>query len=153
LRHKGFSNLDELIGDIEETIMGEEREIYTEKTLEEAYNPKNVGELKKPDSAARVTGPCGDTMQIHLRVDRDTIIGSKFMTDGCGASTACGSVVTELVKGKTIEEAFRIEDKDILSVLDGLPEDNLHCPVLAVNTLRAAMEDYKKNLNGEEVKV
>ncbi len=69
---------------------------------------------------------------------------SKFITDGCGPSIACGSVVTEMVKGKTIEEAFRIEDKDILSVLDGLPEENLHCPVLAVNTLRAAMEDYKK---------
>ncbi len=151
--NKGFSNLDELIGGIEETIMGEEREIYTEKTLEEAYNPKNVGELKNPDGAARVTGPCEDTMQIHLKVERDIIIDSKFMTDGCGASTACGSVVTELVKGKTIEEAFKVEDKDILSVLGGLPEDNLHCPVLAMTTLRAALEDYKKNLNGEEVKV
>lgn len=140
----GFSNLDELIGSIEDTIMGEESEIYTEKTLEEAYNPKNVGELNNPDGAARITGPCGDAMQIHLNVNGGEIVDSKFITDGCGPSIACGSVVTEMVKGKTLEEAFRIEDKDILSVLDGLPEENLHCPVLAVNALRAALEACKK---------
>ncbi len=116
-----FSNLDGLIGSIEDTIMEEESGIYTEKTLEEAYNPKNVGELKNPDGTARITGPCGDTMQIHLKVNGDEIVDSKFITDGCGPSIACGSAVTEMLKGKTLEEAFRIEDKDILSVLDGLP--------------------------------
>ncbi len=138
-----FSDLDELVRGIEERIRKEEREIYTERTLAEAYNPRNVGELGNPDGAARVTGPCGDTMQIHLRVDNGIIVASKFITDGCGASIACGSVVTELVKGKTVEEAFAIEDKDILSVLGGLPEENIHCAMLAVKTLRAALEDYK----------
>ncbi len=138
-----FSDLDELVRGIEERIRKEEREIYTERTLAEAYNPRNVGELGNPDGAARVTGPCGDTMQIHLRVDNGIIVASKFITDGCGASIACGSVVTELVKGKTVEEAFAIEDKDILSVLGGLPEENIHCAMLAVETLRAALEDYK----------
>ncbi len=138
-----FSDLDELVRGIEERIRKEEREIYTERTLAEAYNPRNVGELGNPDGAARVTGPCGDTMQIHLRVDNGIIVASKFITDGCGASIACGSVVTELVKGKTVEEAFTIEDKDILSVLGGLPEENIHCAMLAVETLRAALEDYK----------
>ena len=102
-------DFDELTKKIEEEILEEERGIYTEKTLEVAYNPKNVGELEAPS----------------------------------GASMACGSVVTELVKGKTIEEALTVEDKDVLSVLGGLPEENIHCSVLAMDTLRAALEDYK----------
>lgn len=107
-------DFDELTKMMEEEILEEERGIYTEKTLEEAYNPKNVGELEAPS----------------------------------GASMACGSVVTELVKGKTIEEALTVEDKDVLSVLGGLPEENIHCSVLAMDTLRAALEDYKsKNKN------
>jgi nitrogen fixation NifU-like protein len=137
------SDFDELIKKVEEEILEEEREIYTEKTLEEAYNPKNVGELETPSGAARVTGPCGDTLQIHIKVEENKIVDCKFITDGCGASMACGSVITELVKGKTIEEAFRIGNKNVLSVLGGLPEENIHCSVLAVDTLRAALGDYK----------
>jgi len=135
-------DFDELTKKIEEEILKEAREIYTEKTLEEAYNPQNVGELETPSGAARVTGPCGDTLQIHIKVEENKIIDCKFITDGCGASMACGSVVTELVKGKTIEEALTVGHKDVLSVLSGLPEENIHCSVLAVDTLRAALEDY-----------
>jgi nitrogen fixation NifU-like protein len=144
MEKKEFSNFDELVASIEETIQKEEREIYTERTLKEAYNPKNVGALKNPDGIARITGPCGDTVQIHLKVKEDMITDSKFTTDGCGASTACGSVITELAKGKTVEEALTIKDKDVLSILGGLPEDNIHCALLAANTLKAALEDYKK---------
>ncbi len=143
------ADLDELVGSIEETIRKEEREIYTERTLAEAYNPKNVGELENPDGTARVTGPCSDTVQIHLQVENGRIADSKFITDGCGASTACGSVVTELVKGKTVEEAFTVGDREVLSVLGGLPEENIHCALLATNTLRAALEDYKNKKEGE----
>jgi nitrogen fixation NifU-like protein len=98
------SDFDELLENLQAEILKEEKEIYTERTLKEAYNPKNVGELKNPGGAARVTGPCGDTMQIHLNVKEDLsdkIVDCKFITDGCGASVACGSVITELVKGKT----------------------------------------------------
>ena len=137
------SDFDELVKKMEEEILEEARGIYTEKTLEEAYNPKNVGELETPSGAARVTGPCGDTLQIHIKVEENKIVDCKFITDGCGASMACGSVVTELAKGKTIEEALRVDEKDVLSVLGGLPEENVHCSVLAVDTLRAALEDYK----------
>ncbi len=150
IEEKGSSSLDELIASIEGTISREESEIYTEKTLEEAYNPKNVGELENPDGAARVIGPCGDTMQIHLKVEGDTITESKFITDGCGASTACGSVITELSKGKTVKEALTIKDTDVLSVLGGLPADNIHCALLAANTLRAALEDYMSKRGKEE---
>ncbi|MEA2053066.1 MAG: iron-sulfur cluster assembly scaffold protein [Euryarchaeota archaeon] len=144
------SDFDELTKKMEEEILEEERGIYTEKTLEEAYNPKNVGGLEAPSGAARVTGPCGDTLQMHIKVEENKIVDCKFITDGCGASMACGSVVTELVKGKTIEEALTVEDKDVLSALGGLPEENIHCSVLAMDTLRAALEDYKsksKNKN------
>ena len=134
---------DDLINELEAAIQKEEKELYSERTLEEAYNPKNVGVLDDPDGYARITGPCGDTMQIHLKIADAKIVDCKFITDGCGPSTASGSAVTEMAKGKTIEDALLIQDKDILAVLDGLPEESIHCPVLAVNTLRAAIEDYK----------
>lgn len=137
------NDLDGLVGEIEGEIRKEEKEIYTEKTLEEAYNPKNVGELKEPSAVARITGPCGDTVQIHLKVEGNIISDSKFISDGCGPSIACGSVVTELVKGKTIEEASKLTADAVLAVLGDLPEENLHCPVLAINTLKAALEDYR----------
>ncbi len=137
------NEFDDLIQEIEGKIQKDESEIYTERTREEAYNPKNVGELKEPSAVGRIRGPCGDTVQIHLRVEGDTISDTKFMTDGCGPSIACGSVVTELVKAKTVEEAEKITAEDILAVLGDLPEDNLHCPVLAINTLKAALEDYR----------
>jgi len=139
----GKNDLDVLVGEIEGKIQKDESEIYTERTREEAYNPKNVGELKEPSAVGRIRGPCGDTIQIHLRIEGDTISDTKFMTDGCGPSIACGSVISELGKGKTIEEAEKLTPEDILAVLGGLPEDNLHCPVLAINTLKAALEDYR----------
>jgi len=135
---------DDLIDELEAAIQKEEKELYSERTLEEAYNPKNVGVLEDPDGYGRIKGSCGDTIQIHIKVGGGKIVDCKFITDGCGSSTASGSVVTEMAKGKTIEEALLIQDKDVLAVLGGLPEESLHCPVLAVNTLRAAIEDYKK---------
>lgn len=134
---------DDLINELEAAIQKEEKELYSERTLEEAYNPKNVGVLDDPDGYARITGPCGDTMQIHLKVEDGKIADCKFITDGCGPSTASGSAVTEMAKGKTIEDALMIDANAILAVLDGLPEESIHCPVLAVNTLRAAIEDHK----------
>ena len=139
----GKNDLDALVGEIEGEIQKDEKEIYTEKTLEEAYNPKNVGELKEPSAVGKITGPCGDTVQIHLKVEGDIISDSKFITDGCGSSIASGSVVTELVKGKTIEEASKLTAADVLAILGDLPDENLHCPVLAINTLKAALEDYR----------
>ena len=144
------SDFDVLLENLQQEILKEEKEIYTERTLKEAYNPKNVGELKDPGGAARVTGPCGDTMQIHLKVNAkedlsDKIVDCKFITDGCGASVACGSVITELVKGKTIEEASMLTPESILAVLGGLPEENIHCAALAVDTLKAAIANLNLN--------
>lgn len=150
------SDFDVLLENLQQEILKEEQEIYTERTLKEAYNPKNVGELKNPGGAARVTGPCGDTMQIHLKVKvkvnvkedlSDKIVDCKFITDGCGASVACGSVITELVKGKTIEEASMLTPESILVVLGGLPEENIHCAALAIDTLKAAIVNYSHSSN------
>ncbi|MHC1635559.1 MAG: iron-sulfur cluster assembly scaffold protein [Candidatus Methanospirareceae archaeon] len=141
-----MSKLDDFVREVEEALLEDARKIYTERTIEEAFNPKNVGEIKDADGAARITGPCGDTMQIHLKVEGGRIKDCKFLTDGCGATIACGSVITEIVKGKTIEEALGMDENDILEVLGGLPEENLHCPVLAINTLRAAIEDYRRRV-------
>jgi len=94
----------------------------------------------------RLTGTCGDTIQIQIRVENGRIRESGFVTDGCGASIACGSMITEMVKNKTVEEALAIDSDDLLRSLDGLPDENVHCSVLAVDTLRAAIDDYRVKL-------
>jgi len=139
---------DEIVR-IEAEIRRREKEDYTDKALEEAYNPKNVGRIEDADCFGRVTGSCGDTMEIYMRVIDGVIEDCKFMTDGCGATIACGSVLTEMLKGKTLEEAARIKAEDILSVLGGLPPENLHCPFLAVSTLNAALENFRKQREAE----
>lgn len=137
-----LSDFEDKMRALEEAIKRDEEAFYGKKTIEEAYNPKNVGTLENPDGAAKITDQKGDTMQIHLRVEGNTIKDSKFTTDAYGPTIACGSVITEMVKGKTVEEAFGIEIKDIESVLGRLPAENVSSPVLAVNTLKAALEDY-----------
>ncbi len=134
---------DRIARELERGILEDAREIYTERTLEEAYNPKNVGEIESANGISRVTGSCGDTMQIHLKVQGDRIVDCKFLTDGCGSSTACGSVITEMVKGKSVDEASRVDGKDVLSILGGLPKESEHCSVLAANTLKVAIGYYR----------
>lgn len=140
-RPKSF---DEMVMDLEMKIRADEKAFYGEKMVEEAFNPKNVGELANPDGAAKVTDQEGEMIQIHLQVDGETISDCKFITDARGTTIAFGSVLTELVKGKTVEEALQIGSKEIASVFGGLPEGDEHTPELAVNTLREALEDYKK---------
>ena len=135
---------EEMVTELEDTIRAEEKEYFGERMVEEALNPKNVGELEHPDGAARLTDADEDTMQIHLNVDDGIITAVKFITEARGPIIAFGSVITELVKGKTVEEAAQIGEKDVVAVLGALPEDDPHTPELAVNTLRAALEDYQK---------
>ena len=127
---------------IEESILEDMRTAYSEKVIDHALNPRNIGEFKDADGFGRMTGPCGDTIQICLKVKDGMIAYATIMIDGCVATIACGSMTTELVKGKTIAEAFRITSDDILNSLDGLPESNTHCALLAANTLKKALEDY-----------
>jgi nitrogen fixation NifU-like protein len=135
---------EEMVTELEEKIREEERGYYGEKMVEEALKPKNVGELEQPDGAASITDAEGDTMQIHLSIEGNTITDSKFITNARGPVIAFGSVITELVKGKTVDEAATLGERDIVAVLGGLPADDTHTPELAVRTLRAALDDYKK---------
>jgi len=128
--------------ELEELIRQELSKLYSETVIEHSLNPRNVGQLDDADGFARVTGPCGDTMEIWLRVRNGTISQASFMTDGCGTTIASGSMVTELVRGKSIIEAQRISQQDILDALGGLPEESQHCALLAANTLREAIRDY-----------
>jgi len=137
----------EAFDELERQIQEEMRRIYTEATLDHAMNPRNVGSLPNADGFAQVTGPCGDTMEIWLKVKDGRIDKATFWTDGCGTSIACGSMVTELIKGKTIAEALRLSSQDILNALGGLPEADVHCSVLAASTLKEALKDYLKFRN------
>ena len=126
----------------QELVKEEISKVYSQTVIDHAMNPRNVGNIEVADGYASVTGPCGDTMDIWLKVKDDTIVKATFMTDGCGTTIAAGSMVTELVKDKSVSQAFRTSQEDVLSALEGLPEENKHCALLAANTLRAAAKDY-----------
>lgn len=105
-------------------------------------NPRNVGELRNPDGLGRASIECGDSMQICLRVSQDRILEARFAADGCGPVIACGSIATELVRGKTISEALALSEGEIMTGLGYLPDSETHCATLAVNALRRALTDY-----------
>ena len=128
--------------ELQELILADARNIYSEIVIDHAMKPRNVGVMQDADGFARVTGPCGDTMEIWLKVNSDTIINASFMTDGCGTSIASGSMVTEMAKGKSMTDAQKISQQDVLDALGGLPDETEHCALLAVNTLKEAIRSY-----------
>ena len=128
--------------ELEELVKAEMRKVYSETVIDHSMNPRNVGNLEDADGFASVTGPCGDTMEIWLKVKNGTISDARFMTDGCGTTIASGSIVTELARNKSIGEAQRIGPRDVLDALGGLPEESHHCALLVANTLKAALRDY-----------
>jgi nitrogen fixation NifU-like protein len=126
----------------EELIKAEMRKVYSEAVIEHSMNPRNVGDLEDADGFAKVTGPCGDTMEVWLKVKNGKVSGASFMTDGCGTTIASGSMVTEMAKGKSVSEVQKISQQDVLDALGGLPEESQHCALLAANTLKAAIRDH-----------
>lgn len=119
--------------------------MYSEKVMDHFMNPRNVGEIENPDGVGEVgNAKCGDIMRISLKVENDVIVDVKFKTFGCGAAIATSSMATELVKGKTIDEALAITNKAVADALDGLPPVKMHCSVLAEEAIRKAIEDYKE---------
>jgi nitrogen fixation NifU-like protein len=126
----------------EELIKVEMRKVYSEAVIDHSMNPRNVGDIEDADGFAKVTGLCGDAMEIWLKVKNGTVADATFMTDGCGTSIASGSMVTELAKGKSISEARRISQQNVLSALGGLPEESEHCALLAADALKEAIRDY-----------
>ena len=120
--------------------------MYSEKVMDHFSNPRNVGEIENADGIGEVgNAHCGDIMKIYLKVENDIIEDVKFKTFGCGAAVATSSMATELVKGKSIDEALEVTNKAVVEALDGLPPAKLHCSVLAEEAIKAAIEDYKKN--------
>lgn len=125
--------------------------MYSDKVMDHFMNPRNVGEIENADGIGKVGNPtCGDLMMIFIKVDNDIIEDVKFKTFGCGAAIATSSMITELAKGKSIEDALKISRGDVADELDGLPPIKMHCSNLAAEALQAAIEDYKERKAGKE---
>lgn len=117
--------------------------MYSEKVMEHFYNPRNVGEIEDANGVGQVGNPkCGDIMKIYMKIENDVITDIKFKTLGCGAAIATSSMATELVKGKTVDEALKLTNKAVAEALDGLPAVKMHCSVLAEEGIKAAISDY-----------
>lgn len=117
---------------------------YSKKVMEHFMNPKNVGVIENPDGYGKVGNPiCGDVMELFIRVKDGIIADIKFKTFGCGSAIATSSMITELAKGKTIDDALKITRKDVADELDGLPPQKMHCSNLAADALSEAIKDYK----------
>ena len=116
---------------------------YSEKVMDHFTNPRNVGEIADASGIGTVGNPvCGDVMKMYLKIENEVIVDVKFKTFGCGAAVATSSMVTEMVKGKTITEALTITNKAVAEALGGLPAKKMHCSVLAEEALRSALKDY-----------
>jgi nitrogen fixation NifU-like protein len=137
------SDFDKMIEEIQKELLAD----YSETVIDHAQHPRNMGPMPGADGFAKVTGPCGDTMEIWIKVAGDRVKDAAFRTDGCGTSMASGSMVTELARGKSAAEAARMSQQDVLDALGGLPEDSVHCALLASNTLKEAVRDYLKFKN------
>lgn len=125
--------------DLSESVI---KQIYSETALDHGINPRNLEDLIESNAFSVVTGPCGDTMVIWLKINDETIIDTSFTTDGCATSLAAGSMVTEMAKGKSIVDALKIGQQDVLDALGGLPKESEHCALLAANTLKEAIDNY-----------
>jgi nitrogen fixation NifU-like protein len=124
--------------------------VYSEQVMEHFRNPRNVGAIEDADGVGKVGNPvCGDIMELSIKVKDGKIEDAKFRTFGCGAAIATSSMVTEMVKGKSIDEALEISNKAVAEALGGLPPVKMHCSVLAEQALRSAIEDYRKKQKGE----
>ncbi len=119
--------------------------MYSEKVMEHFSNPRNVGEIVDADGVGNVGNPkCGDVMKIFIKVEDDHLKDIKFKTFGCGAAIATSSMVTEMAKGKSLDEALDISNKTVAEALDGLPPQKMHCSNLAADALHAAIGDYRQ---------
>jgi nitrogen fixation NifU-like protein len=139
------SDFERCVEQLQRKIEEQERALYSARVIEHARNPQNFCPLESADGFAAVTGWCGDTMKVYLRLDEGGRIGQAgFITDGCGPTLACGSMMTVLVRGLSPEKALLISVDQLINALDGLPAESGHCAELTVNALRAAVADLPK---------
>lgn len=119
--------------------------LYSDKVMDHFANPRNVGEIPDADGVGEVgNAKCGDIMKMYIKVDGDTITDCKFKTFGCGAAVATSSIATEMIKGKSIDNALSLTNKAVVEALEGLPPQKIHCSVLAEQAVRSALTDYYK---------
>ena len=119
--------------------------LYTETVMDHFMNPRNVGHIEEADGVGEVgNAVCGDIMKMYIKVDDDVITDVKFETFGCGSAIASTSMATEMIKGKTLDEALAVTNKEVVDALGGLPAHKLHCSVLAEESIHAAIDDYRK---------
>ena len=124
---------------------------YSEQVLDHFTRPRNVGEMAEASGVGTVGNPvCGDIMKMYIKVENDIITDVRFQTFGCGAAIATSSIATEMIKGKTVEEALQLTNKAVADALGGLPPVKMHCSLLAEQAVRAAIEDYTRREKGEE---
>ena len=124
--------------------------MYSEKVMDHFANPRNVGEIENANAVGEVGNEvCGDIMKIYMDIQDNVIKDVKFKTFGCGAAIATSSMATEMVKGKTVEEALEVTNKAVMDALDGLPPEKVHCSVLAEQAIQAALIDYSKKTGAE----
>jgi nitrogen fixation NifU-like protein len=118
---------------------------YSDIVMDHFMNPRNMGEIENADAVGEVGNPaCGDVMKLYLKIEDGKIVDAKFKTFGCGAAIASSSITTEMIKGKTIDEALKISNEAVAQALGGLPPAKQHCSVLAEEALKVAIEDYNK---------
>jgi nitrogen fixation NifU-like protein len=118
---------------------------YSDLVMDHFANPRNMGELEDPSGVGDVGNPtCGDMMRLYLKIENDVIVDAKFKTFGCGAAIASSSILTEMLKGKKIEDALKISNEAVAEALGGLPPTKTHCSVLAEDALKAALADFRK---------
>lgn len=119
--------------------------LYSDKVMDHFANPRNVGEIEDADGIGEVgNAKCGDIMKMYIKVDKGIITDVKFKTFGCGAAVATSSIATEMIKGKSIDEALKVTNKAVVEALEGLPPQKLHCSVLAEQAMKSALSDYYK---------
>ena len=128
--------------ELEQEIMQRMRKVYSDKVIDHAMNPRNTEQISRPDGLGSGTSSCGEVMEIRIKAKDGKITDTSFWTNGCSTTVACGSIASELIRGENISQALAMTQDDIIQALDGLPEGNKHCALLAANAVKAAALDY-----------
>lgn len=143
------NDLDRWLAALQAALLKQQQALFSARVFAEARQPQNMGVMDEADGYGLVFGPCGDTMEFFVRLNGERIGRVSFMTDGCGPTLACGSMVTQMAQGKSLAEAAAIEAAEVIIALDGLPAEHVHCATLAVNTLHEAIADCCSEDDGQ----
>ena len=135
-------DFERFVSELQEEIFEETRAAYGDVAFERWLNPSHMGRLENPDGYARLTGTCGDTMEVFLKFEQERVKDASFQTDGCGASGVCGSFAAEMAMGKNPDELLNVTGEAIVDLLGGLPKEDEHCAFLAADTLQEALNHY-----------